>query len=86
MLAIVMSTVCCQVLNHWARDTLATQLSAVMASSVLPQQVWVCLFAVNGPSKEAAYRQTVEVWAPRFEVTMMVMREREMMVAGYRGT
>lgn len=75
MLAIALSTLYCQVLNHWARDTLATQLCAVMASSALPQQVWVCLFAVNGPAKEAAYRQTVEVWAPRFQVR--ITREKQ---------
>jgi hypothetical protein len=59
------------VLNHWARDTLATQLLAVMAGSVLPRQIWVCLFAVQSPSRETAYRQTVDVWAPRFEVGVL---------------
>ena len=35
------------VLNHFARMTLRDQLWALASSSVLPQEIWVCLFAVD---------------------------------------
>ena len=54
------------ILNHWARDTLALQLEAVLGASALPRETWVCLFSVRDPARLAAYEHTVRQFTPRF--------------------
>jgi hypothetical protein len=45
------------ILNHWKRDSLRTQLQALAEMSVLPEQIWVCMF--NSPQQQQ-YLQIIE--------------------------
>jgi hypothetical protein len=53
------------ILNHFQRNTLMQQLNAIMSFSVLPREVWVCLFKC-GYEREAIYRKQVSNFLTRF--------------------
>lgn len=51
------------ILNHWNRDTLEEQLDAIMGGSVLPKEVWVCVFSSDNAER---YHSVVALKEPAF--------------------
>jgi len=58
------------ILNHWKRDSLEVQLQALLQQTLMPQEVWLCLF---NSDREDFYRSVVEKYKDHFHGNLYVV-------------